>query len=486
MKTKNKGLHHKNRIVFRTKTHRNRKKPNNYIENSFQTYLKSNFDVYNLLDNRPESFIIPFLRFSFIFCILVAFCWMCYCYYLSHRWIMAFTPYIPLYLSYILVFSIALIPGFMNMYLLISYLYDRRKTYFHPFYFPSITILIAAYNEENYIKKTLLSIQKQIYPANIQIILIDDGSHDNTISIAESLKLKNLTILKAQHKGKAHALNKGLIHAENEYIVTVDADTILDHHAIYELMKKLLSSSKNTVACAGSIFVKNEDQSILTQLQFWDYLLAISIIKRSQSFINSTLVAQGAFSAYKKSVLMDILGWPNLVGEDIVLTWSILNQGYETTYAERAIAFTSAPIKYKSYFHQRTRWARGLIEAFIQHKKIIFKRKYYVFFVYWNILFIFIDLIRFIIFFPSILSLLYGSNLFYGPYFFILLFTSFINNFIFYIGQRKLFKSFGYFLKLNPITFVFYSVFYQYLMNFPVVYGYYLEFFKKKKSWGTK
>lgn len=486
MKTKNKGLHHKNRIIYRTNSLRIRKKPKNYIENFFQTYLKENSNIYHLIDNRPEFFINPALKTILFISLFVSVIWVIICINLSHQWIVDLADFITLPLSYLVVISIALIPGFMNMYLLVNFLMDKRKNYFQPFYYPSISILIAAYNEEKYIKKTLLSIQKQIYPANVEIILIDDGSTDDTINIAKNLLIKNLRILKGGHKGKSHALNIGLLHASHDYIVTVDADTTLDHHAIYELMKKLLSSSKNTAACAGSVYVKNEDHSIMTQLQFWDYLLAISVIKRAQSFLHGTLVAQGAFSAYKKSVLMDINGWPNLVGEDIVLTWTLLDKGYETTYAENAISFTTAPINYKMFFHQRTRWARGLIEAFRHHKKILFKKKVFVFFIYWNLFFILIDFIRFVIVIPGFILMMCGYDLIFGPYLLFLCLTSIINNFIFYMGQRKIFMSYGYYLKLNPLSFITYSMFYQYLMNLPVVFGYYLEFFKRKKSWGTK
>ncbi len=486
MKTKNKGLHHKNRIIYRTKSLRSRKKPQNYIENFFQTYLRKNIDVYNLLDNRPNIFINPSIKPIFLICLVFSIIWLIICTHLSYRWMVDLADLVTTPIALLIVMSIALIPGFMNMYLLVSFLLDKRKTQFEPFYYPSVSVLIAAYNEEKFIKKTLLSIQKQIYPANIEIILIDDGSTDETMAIAKNALIDNLRILKGSHKGKSHALNIGLVHASHEYIITIDADTTLDHHAIYELMKKLLSSPKNTVACAGSVYVKNEDQSMMTQLQFWDYLLAISIIKRAQSFLQGTLVAQGAFSAYKKSVLMDIHGWPNLVGEDIVLTWTLLDNDYEITYAENAIAFTSAPPNYKIFFHQRARWARGLIEAFRHHKKILFRKKAFVFFIYWNLFFILIDFIRFFVIIPGLILMFYGYELIFGPYLLFLVFTSMINNYIFYMGQKKLFKSFGYYLKLNPLTFITYSIFYQYLMNLPVIFGYYLEFFKRKKFWGTK
>ncbi|MDQ5884482.1 MAG: poly-beta,6-N-acetyl-D-glucosamine synthase, partial [Pseudomonadota bacterium] len=92
----------------------------------------------------------------------------------------------------------------------------------------------------------------------------------------------------------------------------------------------------------------------------------------------------------------------------------------------------------------------------------------------------------FFVIIPGLILMFYGYELIFGPYLLFLVFTSMINNYIFYMGQKKLFKSFGYYLKLNPLTFITYSIFYQYLMNLPVIFGYYLEFFKRKKFWGTK
>lgn len=102
-------------------------------------------------------------------------------------------------------------------------------------------------------------------------------------------------------------------------------------------MNKLTSSSRNTVATAGCIFVKNAKKSFVTKLQEWDYTLGIFGVKLYQGNYDSTLVAQGAFSAYKTDALKEIGGWQDCVGEDIVLTWQLLSIGYETNFAKNAM-----------------------------------------------------------------------------------------------------------------------------------------------------
>lgn len=86
-------------------------------------------------------------------------------------------------------------------------------------------------------------------------------------------------------------------------------------------------------------------------------------VKLYQGKYSSTLVAQGAFSAYKTEILKQIGGWQNCVGEDIVLTWELLSKGYETNFAQNAIAFTKVPETFKNLGRQRKRWARSMIDA---------------------------------------------------------------------------------------------------------------------------
>lgn len=216
--------------------------------------------------------------------------------------------------------------------------------------------------------------------------------------------------------GKSFALNKGLQHVETKYTITVDSDTILHPLAVRNIMNKLVNSNEKTVATAGCLFVKNAKNSFITKLQEWDYTLGIFGVKLVQGSYNSTLVAQGAFSAYKTEMLREIGGWQNCVGEDIVLTWQLLSEGYETNFAKNAIAFTEAPETLGSLGKQRKRWERGMIEAFkkvkiYKSKKISFKSR---FLMNLNVFFPFIDL-ALLIFVPlGLIFLAFGNPLLIG------------------------------------------------------------------------
>ena len=186
--------------------------------------------------------------------------------------------------------------------------------------------------------------------------------------------------------------------------------------AVKNIMNKLRNSNKKTVATAGCLFIKNTKKSFITKLQEWDYTLGIFGVKFVQGNYNSTLVAQGAFSAYKTKVLKEVGGWENCVGEDIVLTWQLLSKGYETNFAKNAIAYTEVPKNLKSLGKQRKRWARGMIEAFkkvkvFKSKKMNIKSRLLMLL---NIFFPFIDL-ALLIFVPlGLILLILGNPLLIG------------------------------------------------------------------------
>jgi biofilm PGA synthesis N-glycosyltransferase PgaC len=98
-------------------------------------------------------------------------------------------------------------------------------------------------------------------------------------------------------------------------------------------------------------------------MQQWDYRLGINGVKRVQATYNSALVAQGAFSAYWADDLRAVGGWPDAIGEDIALTWTLLTSRGVVQYEPLALAFTAVPERLRAFVRQRARWARGMFEG---------------------------------------------------------------------------------------------------------------------------
>ena len=130
-------------------------------------------------------------------------------------------------------------------------------------------------------------------------------------------------------------------------VVSVDADTHLHPDALSYLIDRVAShpQDQHVCACAGALVVGNPTANLLTRMQGWDYRLGINGVKRMQSAYNSALVAQGAFSAYWTEDLRAVGGWPDAIGEDIVLTWTLLSGRGRVLYEPTALGFTAVPEK---------------------------------------------------------------------------------------------------------------------------------------------
>lgn len=317
------------------------------------------------------------VRAKFLLAMAGALLWALFSYQLARVWLGELSGVIGAVPAYLAVFGIAIIPGFMNAFLIGSLLLDRRpKVQPSTGALPGITILVAAYNEEVQIASTIDSIARQQYPGPMQVIVIDDGSTDGTARVLAGLHHPWLEVLRLdRNRGKSHALNAGLERARFGLTLTVDGDSYLYRNALRNLVGRFLSDPADTRAVAGAVLVRNSRHNLVTAAQEWDYFHGIAAIKRLQSLYQGTLVAQGAFSIYATDTLRELGGWPHTVGEDIVLTWAMLARGWRIGFAENACVFTNAPTTWKQFIRQRQRWSRGLIEAFKAHWRLLFKRR---------------------------------------------------------------------------------------------------------------
>src|SRR5438552_16621150 len=111
----------------------------------------------------------------------------------------------------------------------------------------------------------------------------------------------------------------------------------------------------------------------MTLLKEWDYFTGISSAKRQQSLYQGTLVAQGAFSAFRTKLLRAHKGWPCVIGEDIVLTWSLIKSGWRVGFEPTAIGFTVAPENMKGLYRHRKQCHGGMIEGLKQHGHLLWR-----------------------------------------------------------------------------------------------------------------
>ena len=407
--------------------------------------------------------------------------------FISINWINDIACFFGYFLAIYLVTFIALVPGFNYVFTFVSLLCNKKSKKICNQKDEDVTILIPVYNSKKYIKETIKSIKSQKYNGNIYINIIDDASTDGSVELLKKIKAEeDIKFIESSHIGKASALNKGLRYVCTDYVITVDSDTVLHPFAIKNIMNKLVNSDEKTVATAGCLFVKNAKKSFVTKLQEWDYTLGIFGVKMLQGNYNSTLVAQGAFSAYKTEPLKEIGGWKNCVGEDIVLTWELLNKGYNSNFAQNAIAFTEVPEKLGKLGKQRKRWARGMIEAF-KKVKVLTSRKLNIkskILMCLNIFFPFIDL-ALLIFVPlGLILLLLGNPLLIGWISLLVIPLGLLLCLLIESKRKNALKEIDYRLeKRSKFAFIVYILLYAFILAPFCLIGYISELINLKKDW---
>jgi biofilm PGA synthesis N-glycosyltransferase PgaC len=388
---------------------------------------------------------------------------------------------------------IAYVPGFMNAFLLSSLLMEPRRRRWRQVRYPGVSVLVAAFREEKVIAETLRSVRDAGYPGRIELLVLDDGSPDGTSAAVEycratlfaaSPNVELRLIRFERNRGKALTLNEGLRQARHELIVTIDADTRLHPGSLSAIVDRLLADGPKTVAVAGAVLVGNPDESLIAGAQQWDYFHGIAAVKRMQSMYGGTLVAQGAFSVYRRQPLLDLGGWPDTVGEDIVLTWALLEKGYRIGYAEGAIAWTHAPPTFGELARQRTRWARGMIEALAHHKALLFKPRLSTMFIWWNLLFISLDLIFTAVFLPGLVLAFLGFYWLAGPITLLVLPLAALWNLVIFRIQMRMLRRAGIEMKRSLAGFVVFALAYPLLMQPISLWGYAAELAGRRKEWG--
>ncbi len=241
-------------------------------------------------------------------------------------------------------------------------------------YYTNLSVILPAHNEEASITESIKSILSSDYPKEKEIIVVDDGSTDNTYELVKKLQEKHpeIRLFRIKHSGKANALNFGVGKARFDTLVFLDSDSFLTENSLKNIVHPL--SDKEVGAVSGVVRARCT-RNPLTWFQDFEYMLSSSW-RYVCNVINSTSVVPG-FVAVKKKALLKIQGFSeDTLTEDFDIVLRLKKAGYSTVMASSAVIHTTVPGTFKSLFIQRLRWGRGTIQVVKKHSDMFLSRKF--------------------------------------------------------------------------------------------------------------
>jgi cellulose synthase/poly-beta-1,6-N-acetylglucosamine synthase-like glycosyltransferase/peptidoglycan/xylan/chitin deacetylase (PgdA/CDA1 family) len=237
---------------------------------------------------------------------------------------------------------------------------------------PGISVVVPAFNEAAGIAATVLSMVRSDYPGELEVIVIDDGSTDETAAIARGLGLPEVRVISQPNAGKPAALNRGIRHARHELLVLVDGDTIFAPNALGQLAARFADPAVGAVS--GNTKVANRT-GLLGRWQHIEYVMGFNLDRRMFDVLGTIPTVPGAIGAFRRATLEQVGGVSaDTLAEDTDLTMAICRSGWRVVYEQSAIAWTEAPATVRQLWRQRYRWCYGTMQAMWKHRRSVTDR----------------------------------------------------------------------------------------------------------------
>lgn len=288
---------------------------------------------------------------------------------------------------------------------------------------PSVTVIMAAYNEQDVIASSVRSVLDLRYP-NHELVIVNDGSTDKTLDvlieafdlvldtrpIPEVLPLRGavrnvwtstlgnhrLTVVNSENSGKTDSINCALNIASNDLVVIVDADSLLDPDALLKVSQPFADDPEGVIASGGVVRVANGSKALngrvvnvrmpsklLPQIQAVEYLRAFLLGRAGWSQLEALILISGAFGMFRRDVVMAIGGLDtDSIGEDFELVMRLhqwmrtQHRKYRVVFVVEPVSWTEVPETFTALARQRRRWHRGLWEVLWKYRGMSFNPRY--------------------------------------------------------------------------------------------------------------
>jgi cellulose synthase/poly-beta-1,6-N-acetylglucosamine synthase-like glycosyltransferase/peptidoglycan/xylan/chitin deacetylase (PgdA/CDA1 family) len=266
---------------------------------------------------------------------------------------------------------------------LIRRLWNKRRWAGLPddFTGPEVSVVIAAYNEEAVIAKTLVSLRRSRYQNIAEFIVVDDGSTDRTADIVAELAAEDprIYLVRQANAGKASALNRAFRNARGKVVVTLDADTVFTPSTVGNLVRHFtvnLYDRRRLGAVCGVIRVGNL-RNLLTRWQALEVVTQLGVERGAQDQMQGIMVVPGACAAWRRDAVLYAGGYSHAtLTEDCDMALSLQNLGYRVTQDDNAICYTEVPENVRALTRQRFRWMYGNLQALWKHRGMLLNPRF--------------------------------------------------------------------------------------------------------------
>jgi len=251
-----------------------------------------------------------------------------------------------------------------------KYLRARRQLYRER---PLVSVIVPGKNEGKHIPRLAESLNHQTYK-NIELVVVDDGSDDDTATICRELEKQGKIqcfIRNEVRGGKASAANTAFHYSKGKYIVHIDADSHLALDAVETILLPFYMDS-TIGAVGGDVRVANAERSLATQLQAIEYMKSISTGRTVSSELGILRIIAGAHGGFRRDVLERLYGWDVGPGLDGDITLKIRKLGFRVVHEPMAVCYTNVPESFRRLAKQRFRWDRSMVRFRVRkHRDIL-------------------------------------------------------------------------------------------------------------------
>lgn len=272
------------------------------------------------------------------------------------------------YINVFLIFYIYI--GYLLLILLINFFLKKRDI--DNQIYPTVTLMIAAYNEEKDIYKKLINSCELNYPKNLlKIIVVSDASSDDTDQIVNDFDSDNVQLLRVEGRvGKTHARNIAMKSNQSDITVFSDATTHYGKDSLRNLIKNFSDSTVGMVTGHLKYYDSKKTQMGIGQKLFWKYE---TLIKTAQTNLGTLTGSIGCITGFRTKLYSEL---PANVIEDFTGPLMIIKKGYRVVFESKAVCFEETTTKSKQEYSMRVRVIRGGLTGLLYAKEVLNPLKY--------------------------------------------------------------------------------------------------------------